>query len=142
VHHGYRFCISCNARFMGIPYGQAPQMQVTAVRMPVLGHRPGPARAASPPEPGARETDLDSVSAGPRWHGRSARMRVRERMHETGGKQANQSTEAACGHQHSTRNKQPRLHATSLARGRLAPGCRPGCREMRTKRARSPSVLK
>jgi len=32
-------------------------------------------------------------------------------------------------------NKQPRLHATSLARGRLAPGCRPGCREMRTKRA-------
>jgi hypothetical protein len=39
-------------------------------------------------------------------------------MHETGGEQANQSSEAACGRLHSTQTKQARLYATSLVRGR------------------------
>jgi len=74
--------------------------------MPVLDHGPGLARAG--------KTDLESVFAGPGWSGRSTCMRVRGRMHQEGGKQANQSAEAACGRVNATRTKQLTLHATSL----------------------------
>lgn len=110
-------------------------MQFKAVWFPGVVHGPGRRDAAKAPEPGSLKTDFDSVFAEPGWRGHRACMRVRRSMHETGGEQANQSSEAACGRLHSTQTKQARLHATSLVRGRLAPRCRSGCLEMRTKRA-------
>jgi hypothetical protein len=77
-------------------------MLASVVWMLVLGHRPGPVHAGSPSEPDFQKTDLESVFVGPDWSGRSACMHVRGRMHQEGGKHANQSAEAACGRVNAT----------------------------------------
>lgn len=67
----------------------APQMQGSAVWMAVFSSEPCPTHATRHLESGSRATDLESVSPGLGCRGRSARMRVRGRMHEAPKKEAN-----------------------------------------------------
>jgi len=73
-------------------------MQASAVWMPVLGHGPGLARAASPPEPGSQET----AYACEREHARGRRKAdqpINNQLRLYAGaciQREQQTTEAAC----------------------------------------------
>jgi hypothetical protein len=61
-------------------------MQARVVWMHVPGHRPGSARAASPPKPGSQKTDLDSRFVGPGWRECNAHTRMSKRVHKVGSR--------------------------------------------------------